>query len=65
MATRITIAGKKPKKGKRMNKNAHWVLTTTRARKRTFAATLLSTFNFGTTRIAIFSVRKHAGKFAD
>ncbi len=62
MAGGIIIKGKKAKQGKRMTKGAGWRLATTTGRKRVFAATLLSTLNFGKKRLAIFSVPK---KFAE
>jgi hypothetical protein len=58
MVKEIIVRGKKPRKGKHMNKSARWRLVTTEGRKREFTATLIQTFNFGTTRLAIFSVPK-------
>ena len=58
MAGGITIKGKNAKRGKRMTKGSGWRLATTTGRKRVFAATLLSTLNFGRRRLAIFSVPK-------
>jgi hypothetical protein len=57
MAT-VTIKGEKAKPGERMTAGAGWRLATTKASKRVFVGTLLQTFNFGTKRIAIFSVPK-------
>lgn len=61
MASKITIKGKKPKKGKRLTKGTRWRIAAVTGRKRVFVGTLLQTFNFGTKRLAIFSVPKHAG----
>lgn len=58
MANELTILGKKAKRGERMTKGTGWRLATVRGRKRVFVATLLYTANFGSKRIAIFSVPK-------
>ncbi|MDP9267040.1 MAG: hypothetical protein M3P27_01785 [Acidobacteriota bacterium] len=58
MAALITIQGKKAGKGERMTGKRGWKLAATRGRKRIFTATLLSTVNWGKTRIAVFSVPK-------
>lgn len=58
MAAGITIKGKTAKRGKRMTRGAGWRLATTTGKKRVFAATLLTTLNFGRKRLAIFSVPK-------
>ena len=57
------MAGKKTKKkkarrGKKMTRGAGWLLVATSGRKREFKGTLLKTINFGTKRLAIFSVPK-------
>ena len=52
------MAIKKPKKGKRLTATGKWKIVSTKGSKREFAGTLLSTFNFGAKRIAIFSVPK-------
>ena len=59
MAPKLTIKGKKPAKGFRMTTNTRWRLAAVTGRKRVFVATLLHTFNFGTKRLAIFSVPKN------
>lgn len=58
MAPKITIKGKKPKKGERMTKGTRWRLAAVTGRKRVFVGTLLHTMNFGKKRLAIFSVPK-------
>jgi hypothetical protein len=58
MAGEITIHGKKAKKGERMTKGTGWRLAIVRGRKRVFVGTLLDTYNFGSRRLAIFSVPK-------
>lgn len=58
MASEITIQGKKAKKGERMTMGTGWRLARVRGKKLVFAGTLLQTFNFGTQRLAIFSVPK-------
>jgi hypothetical protein len=58
MAYDIIIKGVRAKKGERMTSGAGWRLAATKGRKRIFAGTLLQTFNFGSKRIAIFSVPK-------
>jgi hypothetical protein len=60
MAKEIIVRGKRPRKGKHMNKSARWRLVTTDGRQRQFTATLIQTLNFGSTRLAIFSVPKRA-----
>ena len=60
MAPKITIKGKKPRKGKHLTKGTRWRLAAVTGRKRVFVATLLHTFNFGKKRLAIFSVPKTA-----
>jgi hypothetical protein len=51
----ITIAGQKARRGERMRSGKGWRLAKGR---RVFAGALLDTFNFGSRRIAIFSVPK-------
>lgn len=58
MPTDITIRGVKAKRGERLTRGSAWQLAATKGKKRILAATLLQTFNFGTKRIAIFSVPK-------
>lgn len=58
MATDITIKGQRAKKGERMTGGNGWRLATTKGKKRVFNGTLLKTFNFGSKRLAIFSVPK-------
>lgn len=58
MAPKITIKGKKPRKGKRMTKGTRWRIAAVTGRKRVFVGTLLHTINIGKKRLAIFSVRK-------
>lgn len=58
MAPKITIKGKKPKRGARMTKGTRWRLAAVSGRKRVFVGTLLHTLNFGSKRLAIFSVPK-------
>jgi hypothetical protein len=58
MAAEITIKGKRAAKGERMTGGSGWRLATTRGRKRVFAGTLIQTFNFGKTRLAVFKVPK-------
>ena len=58
MAGGITIKGQRAKPGERMTGGQGWRLATTKGKKRVFVATLLKTFNFGSKRLAIFSVPK-------
>lgn len=58
MAPKITIKGKKPKRGERMTKGTRWRLAAVSGCKRVFVGTLLHTLNFGNKRLAIFSVPK-------
>jgi hypothetical protein len=58
MAGEITIQGKKAIRGERMTMGTGWRLATVTGRKRVFSATLLHTMNFGSRRLAIFSVPK-------
>lgn len=58
MAPKITIKGKKPKRGHRMTKGTRWRLAAVSGRKRVFVGTLLHVMNFGKRRLALFSVPK-------
>jgi len=64
MATDITYKGKNvpkaPRTGKkgRMTTGLGWRLVATRGQRRYFVGTLISTFNFGKTRLAVFTVPK-------
>ncbi len=58
MAGDISIKGQKARKGERMTKGKGWRLATAHGRKRVFVGTLLHTINFGSKRLAIFSVPK-------
>ena len=58
MAAEIRIEGRKARKGERMTRGKGWRLATVRGRKRIFVGTLLHTLNFGSKRLAIFSVPK-------
>ena len=57
MATKKTSATK-VRRGKKMTKGAGWTLVATSGRNRQFKGTLLKTINFGSKRLAIFSVPK-------
>jgi hypothetical protein len=58
VADQIRIMGKKAKRGDRMTKGKEWRLAVLKGKKRIFVATLLTTINIGTKRIAVFSVPK-------
>jgi hypothetical protein len=58
MAAEIRIKGQKARKGERMTKGTGWRLAIVKGRKRVFVGTLVHTMNFGSKRIAIFSVPK-------
>jgi hypothetical protein len=58
MASEITIRGAKAKRGERMTNGQGWRLAVVKGRKRIFVGTLIDTYNFGTRRLAIFSVPK-------
>ena len=58
MAAEITIQGAKAKSGSKMTKGKCWRLAVLKGKKRIFVGTLLETINFGSKRIAIFSVPK-------
>jgi hypothetical protein len=49
---------KKPVLGMRLTKGNGWRLEDTKGKNRVFSATLLESFNYGRTRIAVFSVPK-------
>jgi hypothetical protein len=55
---RITVGGKKLKKGKHLTRASRWELVAVTGRKRTFDATLVKTINFKNLRLAIFRVPK-------
>jgi hypothetical protein len=61
MSGEITIRGKKARKGERMTSGTGWRLAKITGNKLVFAGTLLKKFNFGPTRIAVFSVPKSMG----
>jgi hypothetical protein len=48
----------KKKRGKRFTKVGKWKISSTKGRAREFLGTLKATFNFGKTRLAIFTVPK-------
>jgi hypothetical protein len=58
MATEIRIKGQKARKGERMTRGSGWMLAAVSGQKRVFRGTLLNTLNFGSKRLAIFSVPK-------
>jgi hypothetical protein len=58
MAAEILIKGRKARKGERMTKGQGWRLAAVKGLKRVFVGTLIETVNFGSKRIAIFSVPK-------
>jgi len=58
MAGQIKIMGQKARRGDRMTKGKGWRLAVQKGRKRVFIGTLLETINFGSKRLAIFSVPK-------
>ena len=58
MRKEITVLGHPAKKGTRMTRGRHWQIEATKGKKRVFPATLVSTYNFGDLRLALFSVRK-------
>jgi hypothetical protein len=58
MASEITIRGAKATKGERMTKGKCWRLAVVKGKQRIFVGTLLETINFGSKRLAIFSVPK-------
>jgi hypothetical protein len=58
MATYTRVLGQKVLKGGRMTKGAGWRLVMQIGRNPAFAGTLLTTFNLGHRRIAVFSAPK-------
>jgi hypothetical protein len=58
MTSYTSVLGKKVRKGGKMRKGSSWRLVAQGGKKRAFAGTLLSTFNLGHRRIAVFSVPK-------
>jgi hypothetical protein len=58
MATYTKVLGEKVLKGGKMTKGSKWRLVAQSGKKRAFAGTLLTTFNLGHRRIAVFSVPK-------
>ncbi len=48
----------KARKGKRLTKTGKYTIAATKGRKRSFTGRLMSTFNFGKRRIALFYVPK-------
>lgn len=58
MAKKITVAGRKPRKGMKMRAGSKWRLVSTKSKGLSFTATLLATVNRGKVRIAIFSAPK-------
>jgi hypothetical protein len=58
MSSHTSVLGKKVRKGIKMTKGSRWRLVAQSGRKRAFAGTLLTTFNLGHRRVAVFSVPK-------
>jgi len=58
MSSYTRVLGQKVRKGGKMTKGSRWRLVAQGGRKRAFAGTLLTTFNLGHRRIAVFSVPK-------
>jgi hypothetical protein len=58
MAGYTYVLGQKVSKGGKMTMGSKWRLVVQKGKKRAFPATLLSTFNLGHRRIAVFSVPK-------
>jgi hypothetical protein len=58
MASYTRVLGQKVRKGGKMTKGSRWHLVAQGGRRRAFAGTLLTTFNLGHRRIAVFSVPK-------
>lgn len=58
MARHTKVLGQKIRKGVRMTTGSRWRIVAETGRQRAFAGTLLSTFNLGHRRVAIFSVPK-------
>jgi hypothetical protein len=58
MASYTHVLGQKVSKGGKMTMGSKWRLVVQKGKKRAFAGTLLTTFNLGHRRIAVFSVPK-------
>jgi hypothetical protein len=58
MAHHTKVLGQTIRKGVKMTTGSRWRLVAQAGRKRAFAGTLLSTFNLGHRRVAVFSVPK-------
>jgi len=58
MAKQVRVMEQKARRGERMTHGTGWRLVMQRGRKRAFSGTLLTTFNFGNKRLAVFSVPK-------
>jgi hypothetical protein len=58
MASYTYVLGQRVSKGGKMTMGAKWRLVVQKGKKRAFAGTLLTTFNLGHRRIAVFSVPK-------
>ena len=58
MASHTKVLGQNVRKGEKMTKGSRWRLVAQSGRKRAFAGTLLTTFNLGHRRVAVFSVPK-------
>jgi len=58
MAHKTRVLGQTIRKGIKMTKGSRWRLVAQAGRKRAFAGTLLTTFNLGHRRVAVFSVPK-------
>ncbi len=58
MASYTWVLGQKVRKGGKITKGSSWRLVAQSGRRRAFAGTLLTTFNLGHRRIAVFSVPK-------
>lgn len=58
MASHTKVLGQMVLKGGKMTIGAKWRLVAQKGKERAFPATLLTTFNLGRRRIAVFSVPK-------
>jgi len=58
MPTYTWVLGQKVRKGGNMTKGSKWRLVAQKGRRRAFPGTLLTTFNLGRRRIAVFNVPK-------
>jgi hypothetical protein len=58
MGSYTKVLGQRVRKGGKMTKGSKWRLVAQKGKKRAFAGTLLTTFNLGRRRIAVFSVPK-------